>query len=63
MKSQIIPDDPYLQVKDVKEFIRQILEEMWKHPKRFEGIKSKTCLPLDYVEEIIKRRAGKELIE
>jgi len=36
-----------------RENIDRIFERMWKHPKCFEGIKCKTCLPLDYIEEII----------
>jgi len=34
-----------------EEEIRKILDNLWNHPKRFEGIKGKTCLPLDYIEQ------------
>jgi len=36
-----------------KRRIKELKEKMWGHPKTFEGIKCKTCLPLDYVEDII----------
>lgn len=47
---------------DVKEAVSRIKKRIWEHPKRFEGIKSKTCLPLDFVEQIINEEVGKELI-
>ena len=36
-----------------KRRFEELKEKMWGHPKTFEGIKCKTCLPLDYVEDII----------
>jgi len=33
--------------------IKILITKLWKHPKKFEGNKSKTCLALDYVEELI----------
>lgn len=31
----------------------KLKEKLWEHPSTFEGIKCKTCLPLDYVDRII----------
>ena len=51
----------FFRKEDVKEAVRNIINRMWKHKSRFEGIKNKTCLPLDYVEDIIEEEVGKEL--
>lgn len=52
-----------IHLEDVKKFIKTLKEKMWKHNRRFEGIKNKTCLPLDYVEDIIDELAGSKLID
>jgi hypothetical protein len=30
----------------------EFFRRLWRHPGRFEGIKCKTSLPLDWVEEV-----------
>jgi len=42
----------------VKEIMEEIIKELWEHEGTFEGVKCKTCLPLDWVEEVIKRKLG-----
>ena len=37
---------------------KKILERLWNHPNKFQGIKCKTCLPLDDVEDIINQELG-----
>ena len=43
-------------IKDVEDAVKQLKKELWKHPGRFEGIKGKTCLPLDWVESLINQQ-------
>lgn len=52
----------YIKTKEVSKFIKKLKEEIWNHESTFEGIKCKTCLPLDYIERIINEEAGKDLI-
>lgn len=52
---------PIINLEDVKEFIRRLKENIWKHDKKFIGIKEKTCLPLDYIEDEIDKLAGSKL--
>lgn len=56
-------EETYYKQEDVKSSVQKILAKIWSHPKIFEGIKSKSCLPLDYVEEIIKKEMGSGLYE
>ena len=37
----------------IQKTLKELKEQIWKHPNCFEGIKCKTCLPLDYVDKII----------
>lgn len=48
--------------KDIKKFIKILKKNLWKHKGTFEGVKCKTCLPLDWVEDEIDKLAGNELI-
>lgn len=43
----------------VREAKEKIKKELWNHPGRFEGIKCKTCLPLDWVEIILDEVLGR----
>ena len=43
--------------------IRELKEKLWEHEGRFEGIKCKTCLPLDWVEDLIDEVFGEKLCE
>ena len=58
-----VNDKPYYFYleKDVKKSIRKFKENLWNHKSKFEGVKCKTCLPLDYVDDELNKVFGKEL--
>jgi hypothetical protein len=48
---------------DFLKMIWNIRRKMWEHEKRFIGIKEKTCLPLDYIDDIIDNELNKSTIQ
>lgn len=40
--------------------IQKVLKKLWSHNATFEGIKCKTCLPLDYVEQVFEEELFSE---
>jgi len=38
--------------------LQKLKEKIWFHPRKFEGDKSKTCLALDYVDDLIDEIFG-----
>lgn len=53
------PEDTFISLNQVREIFEEIHEKMWHHPKGFIGIKCKTCLPLDYIDDIILEQLNK----
>ena len=56
-----IKDKPFYREKDVKKSIKKFKENLWNHKSKFEGVKCKTCLPLDYVDDELNSIFGSEL--